>query len=112
MTTNEVQHFRKTLTARVAELERITRQREGITIERTAEADGRNAVGPRNVLLPSAISAAIAANSGTPVRLSVEFGMGASGYVSGAMRTSIRSASRQCHGPPLHPLPGGPRSQL
>jgi DnaK suppressor protein len=38
MTTNDVQHFRRTLTARVAELEQITRQREGITIERTAEA--------------------------------------------------------------------------
>jgi DnaK suppressor protein len=37
MTMNDVQRFRKTLTARVAELERITRQREGITIERTAE---------------------------------------------------------------------------
>ena len=37
MTMNEVQGFRKTLTARVAELERITRQRDGITIERTAE---------------------------------------------------------------------------
>ena len=37
MTMNELQGFRKTLTARVAELERITRQRDGITIERTAE---------------------------------------------------------------------------
>ena len=37
MTMNEVQGFRKALTARVAELERITRQRDGITIERRAE---------------------------------------------------------------------------
>jgi DnaK suppressor protein len=37
MTTNEVQGFRKALTARVAELERTTRQRDGITIERSAE---------------------------------------------------------------------------
>jgi DnaK suppressor protein len=37
MTIKEVQGFRKTLTARVAELERITRQRDGITIERSAE---------------------------------------------------------------------------
>ena len=37
MTTNEVQGFRKILTARVAELERITRQRDGITIERSAD---------------------------------------------------------------------------
>lgn len=37
MTTNEVQHFRRTLTARVAELERITRLRDGITIERSAD---------------------------------------------------------------------------
>ena len=36
MTMNEVQGFRKALTARVAELERITRQRDGITIERSA----------------------------------------------------------------------------
>jgi DnaK suppressor protein len=37
MTTNQVQGFRKILTARVAELERITRQRDGITIERSAD---------------------------------------------------------------------------
>ena len=37
MTLNEVQGFRMTLTARVADLERITRQRDGIAIERTAE---------------------------------------------------------------------------
>lgn len=37
MTMNELQGFRKALTARVAELERITRQRDGITIERSAE---------------------------------------------------------------------------
>ena len=37
MTMYEVQGFRKTLTARVAELERITRQRDGITIVRSAE---------------------------------------------------------------------------
>jgi DnaK suppressor protein len=37
MTNNEVQGFRKVLTARVAELERITRQRDGITIERSAD---------------------------------------------------------------------------
>ena len=38
MTMNEVQRFRKFLTARVAELERISRQRDGITIERSADA--------------------------------------------------------------------------
>ena len=46
MTKNEVQSFRKILTARVAELERITRQRDGIAIERSAERAariGRNA---------------------------------------------------------------------
>lgn len=37
MTSNEMQGFRKTLTARVAELERKTRQRDGITIERSAD---------------------------------------------------------------------------
>ena len=37
MTTNEVQGFRRILTARVVELERITRQRDGITIERSAD---------------------------------------------------------------------------
>ena len=37
MTTNEVVRFRRILTARVAELERITRQRDGITIERSAD---------------------------------------------------------------------------
>jgi DnaK suppressor protein len=37
MTMSEVEEFRRTLTARIAELERITRDREGITIERTAE---------------------------------------------------------------------------
>jgi DnaK suppressor protein len=37
MTMNEKQGFRKTLTARIAELERITRQRNGIAIERSAE---------------------------------------------------------------------------
>jgi DnaK suppressor protein len=37
MTTKEVQGFQKFLTARVAELERITRQRDGITIQRSAD---------------------------------------------------------------------------
>ena len=37
MTWKEVEGFRETLTARVAELERITRQRDGITIERSAD---------------------------------------------------------------------------
>src|SRR5271165_3798420 len=37
MTMREVEGFQKTLTARVAELERITRQRDGITIERSAD---------------------------------------------------------------------------
>ena len=37
MTLNEMQGFQRTLAARVAELERITRQRDGITIERRAD---------------------------------------------------------------------------
>jgi DnaK suppressor protein len=37
MTMNQVQEFREALTARVAELERIIRQRDGITIERSAD---------------------------------------------------------------------------
>lgn len=37
MTMNEVQGFRKALTARVAELERTARQRDGITIDRSAD---------------------------------------------------------------------------
>jgi DnaK suppressor protein len=37
MTMNQVQGFRKVLTARVAELERVTRQRDGIVIERSAD---------------------------------------------------------------------------
>lgn len=37
MTKNEVQEFREALTARVAELERATRRRDGITIERSAD---------------------------------------------------------------------------
>jgi DnaK suppressor protein len=37
MTMNQVQGFRNTLMARVAELDRITRQRDGITIERSAD---------------------------------------------------------------------------
>jgi len=37
MTKNEMQGFRKTLTARVADLERITRVRDGIAIERSAD---------------------------------------------------------------------------
>jgi DnaK suppressor protein len=37
MTKSELQRFREILTARVAELERITRQRDGITVERSAD---------------------------------------------------------------------------
>ncbi len=37
MTKTEVDRFRAILTARVAELERVTRHREGITIERSAD---------------------------------------------------------------------------
>jgi DnaK suppressor protein len=37
MTKTEVDRFRAVLTARVAELERVTRNREGITIERSAD---------------------------------------------------------------------------
>ena len=88
MTMNEVQGFRKTLTARVAELERITRQRDGITIVRSAEMV-EEVRRPRNARSRSAISTVIAANSATLARPSAEFRMAASGYVSGAMRISI-----------------------
>ena len=37
MSINETQGFRKILTSRVAELERITRHRDGIAIERSAD---------------------------------------------------------------------------
>ena len=37
MTETEVDRFRAVLTARVAELERVTRNREGITIEKSAD---------------------------------------------------------------------------
>ena len=37
MTNTEVNRFRAVLTARVAELERVTRQREAITVERCAD---------------------------------------------------------------------------
>lgn len=37
MTKTEVNRFRAVLTARVAELERITRNRDGITVERSAD---------------------------------------------------------------------------
>ena len=37
MTQNELNRFRAILTAKVAELERFTRHREGITIERSAD---------------------------------------------------------------------------
>ena len=37
MTKSELNRFRATLTAKVAELERFTRRREGITIERSAD---------------------------------------------------------------------------
>ena len=37
MTMNEAEGFRKMLTARIAELERIIRQRDGIAIERSAD---------------------------------------------------------------------------
>ena len=37
MTTTEVQKYRAILWARIAELEQITRQRDGITIERSAD---------------------------------------------------------------------------
>lgn len=37
MIRNELQRFREVLTARVAELEKITRQRDGITVERSPD---------------------------------------------------------------------------
>ena len=37
MTKSELHRFRAILTARVAELERLTRQRDGITVERSAD---------------------------------------------------------------------------
>jgi DnaK suppressor protein len=37
MTENELNRFRAILTVRVAELERLTRHREGITVERSAD---------------------------------------------------------------------------
>ena len=37
MTQNELNRFRAILTAKVAELERFTRHREGITVERSAD---------------------------------------------------------------------------
>jgi DnaK suppressor protein len=37
MTKTEVDHFRNVLTTRVAELQRLTRHRDGITVERSAD---------------------------------------------------------------------------
>jgi RNA polymerase-binding transcription factor DksA len=37
MTQNELHRFQAVLTARVAELERVTRHRDGITVERSAD---------------------------------------------------------------------------
>jgi len=37
MTRNELNRFRAILTAKVAELERFTRHREGITVDRSAD---------------------------------------------------------------------------
>ena len=37
MTQNELNRFQTVLTARVAELQRVTRHRDGITVERSAD---------------------------------------------------------------------------
>lgn len=92
--------FRNTLTPRLAELERITRQRHGITIERRADHVDEAQSSSERALAGGNLDR-YAAKSGTPARRSAEFRMAALGYVTGAMTTFIRSAWRQCHGRPF-----------
>jgi hypothetical protein len=98
MTQNELNRFEAVLTERVAELERLTRLRDGITVERSADQlinwtrSRRLPNGPSRFITSTANST----NFETPVQLSAVSKNGTSGAARRAMRTSARSGLPRC----------------
>ena len=90
MTKKEVKGFRKILTARVAELEHVTRNATGSRL-REAPISWKKSKRLHNAPSRFVISTVISANSETPVRRFVESGWQLRDVPASAMRTSIRS---------------------
>jgi len=97
MTKTEMNRFRAILTAKVAELERFTRHREGITVERSADQRkrSRRLHNAHSRLVTSTVNLT---NFETPVRPSVGSKKAASGHARSVMTTSPRSGFRRCRG--------------
>jgi hypothetical protein len=89
MTKTEANRFRGILTAKVAELERFTRQRDGIVVERSA--DQLESRRRHNVHLRSVTSTENSTSFGTLARPFAVPKNAASAYASGVMKTSTRN---------------------
>ena len=98
MTKTEVDRFRAVLTARVAELERFTRQRDAIAVERCADQlEEIQAASQRALAVCNPTENST--NFETPVRLSVVSRKAALGPARSAMKTSTRSGLPRRRGP-------------
>ena len=98
MTKTEVDRFRAVLTTRVAELERVTRQRDAITVSDAPInwTRFRRLQSAHSRFLTSTVNLT---NFETPVRRSAVSRKAALGRASSAMRTSTRSGLPRCPGP-------------
>jgi hypothetical protein len=97
MTKTEVNRLRAVLTTRIAELERFTRHRDGIAVERSADQldQIQAAYNARSWFVTSSANLT---NFKTPVRPSVVSRKAASGYARSAIKTSIRNGLPRCRG--------------
>jgi len=98
MTKTEKDRFRRILTARVAELERFTRQRDGIVVERSADQleEIQAAYNAPSLFVTSTENSP---NFETRVRHFVASRTAASAPARSVMKTSIRSGLPRCRGP-------------
>ena len=87
MTKTEVDRFRAVLTSRVAELERLTRNRDGITVERSADQLDEIQAASQRALAVCNLDREFNTFE-TPVRPSVVFRKAPLGPARSAMKTS------------------------
>ena len=99
MTTTEMNRFRAVLTARVAELERLTRQRDGITVERSADQLEEIQAASERALAVSNLDREFSQLRNARAALRRIRGRQLRDVPASAMKTSTRSGLPQCRGP-------------
>ena len=98
MTKTDIERFRRILTARVAELERFTRQRDGIVVERSADQLEEIQAASQRALAVCNLDREFTQLRDAR-RHFVASRTAASAHARSVMKTSIRSGLPRCRGP-------------